>query len=228
MLHLAWIVPLTVLIVFLASPRYRGDIAEARVRRILAQGLSRRRFAILNDIVVPYGRGTIAIDHVAVSKYGIFVIESHYARGLVSGTEVQDRWKQYHLGRNVRFDNPVYRNRLQAQALQTLLDCPELAFHRIVVMVGQRGFKTDMPANVVVPEKLISYIHSEGEQLLNGEQVARALQGIQAARVHEGRGLFSNRIALFRLLLLLVLLGGLYLAFGETVRTALEAWSQRG
>jgi hypothetical protein len=39
LLHLLWIAPLLLLIFFLSSPRYRGDIAESRVRRLLATGL---------------------------------------------------------------------------------------------------------------------------------------------------------------------------------------------
>ena len=77
-----------------------------------------------DDLVLPSGGGTIEIDHVVVSKFGIFVIESLQARGRVSGTEVQDRWKESSLGRTRRFDNPVYRNRLQAQALSKLLEMP--------------------------------------------------------------------------------------------------------
>ena len=39
MLHLLWIIPLLLLIVFISSPRFRGDIAESRVRRLLRTGL---------------------------------------------------------------------------------------------------------------------------------------------------------------------------------------------
>ena len=127
--HLYWIVPLVLLIIFLASPRFRGDIAETRVRRILAAGLEKSRYSILNDLVIPSGGGTIRIDHVVVSKFGIFVIESQYARGWVSGGEFQDRWKQHHLSRLTRFDNPLHRNYQQVQALENLLKLPRSRFH---------------------------------------------------------------------------------------------------
>ena len=226
MLHLAWIAPLLLLIFYLASPRYRGEIAERRVRRILAAGLDSRRYTILNDVVIPSGGGTIRIDHVVVSKFGIFVIESQYARGWVSGTDVQDRWKQHHLGRISRLENPIHRNRLQAEALAGLLGFPSLAFHRQVVLVGARGFKDQKPLNVVEPEKLIRYMRSKGEQRLDDEQAARALKGVEAGRVRQAGGLFANRSLIIRSLLVLLLLAGLYFAFGDRLAQMGEAWER--
>lgn len=226
-MHLAWIVPLLLLIFFFASPRYRGDIAASRVRRTLSQGLEKNRYTILNDVLVPSGGGTIHIDHVVVSKFGIFVIESYYASGWVSGTEVQDRWKQKSFGRTTRFDNPLYRNHLQAQALQSLLQFPAQVFHRVLVMVGQSGFKNDMPANVVEPEKLIRHMRMKGQQQLTGEQADRALKEIASARLGLRHGHRNGRITLLRLMLVLALAAGVYLAYGDAFQRLHEAWSLR-
>ena len=227
MLHLAWIVPLVLLIVFIASPRFRGDIAETRVRRILAQGLDKRHYTVLNDLVLPFGGGTISIDHVVVSKFGIFVIESLQARGWVSGTEVQDRWKDSSLGRIRRFDNPVYRNRLQAQALSQLLEMPPRVFHRMVVISGQRGFKGECPPSVVDPEKLIRRMRSKGEHLLDDEQAVRALTAIEAVRLKKRGGVFVDRVAILKGILVLALLTALYLTFGDSIRELADTLSQR-
>jgi hypothetical protein len=218
--HLLWIVPLVLLIVFIASPRFRGDIAETRVRRILATGLEKNRYTIFNSLVVPAGGGTIKIDHVVVSKFGIFVIESQLARGWVSGGEFQDRWKQYHLSRFTRLDNPMHRNALQAQALQKLLDLPASKFHPIVVLAGQRGFKTQMPDNLLAPQKLVRFMRKKGQQLLSDEQAASALKTIMNSDIQLGGGFAAARWNLVRLILLITLLGGVYFAF----RDDLTAW----
>ena len=226
MLHLAWIAPLLLLIFYLASPRYRGEIAESRVRRILAAGLESRRYTILNDVVIPSGGGTIRIDHVVVSKFGIFVIESQYTRGWVSGTDVQDRWKQHSPGKTRRFENPVHRNRLQMDALAKLLDFPSQAFHRQVVLVGAKGFRNKKPLNVVEPEKLIPYIRARAEQRLDDEQAARALKGIEAGRIRQAAGLFASRSLMIRILLVLLLLAGLYLVFGDRLKQFAADWER--
>jgi hypothetical protein len=213
LLHLAWIVPLALLAFFIASPRQRGDIAEARVRRVLAQGLERHRYTVLNDVVVPAGGGTVEIDHVVVSRFGIFVIESVYARGWVSGTAVQDRWTMRGLAGTARFDNPVHQNALQAQALERLLGLPARAFHPFVVFTGQKGFKKEPPPNVVAAEQLIPRMRRTGQALLDAGQVDAALQAIDAARLSPRKGVFVHKGTILRLLLFLLLLAGLYAAF---------------
>jgi hypothetical protein len=215
--HWYWIVPLALLIVFIASPRFRGDIAETRVRRVLAAGLEKHRYTILNDVVVPSGGGTVHIDHVVVSKFGMFVIESQYARGWVSGGEFQDRWKQHHLRRFTRFDNPMHRNTLQVQALASLLKVPASKLHPVVVMVGQKGFKTPMPVNLVQPEKLIACLRRQSRQLLDEEQVVRLLKTIREARIRTGGPGHVSKWTLVRGALLIVLIAGAYLAFRDDI-----------
>lgn len=213
--HLLWIVPLALLIIFIASPRFRGDIAETRVRRILATGLEKNRYTIFNSLVVPAGGGTIKIDHVAVSKFGIFVIESQYARGWVSGGEFQDRWKQYRLRRFTRFDNPMHQNALQVQALQKLLGLPASKFHSIVVLAGHRGFKSQMPEKVMPPEKLLRYMSRKGQLLLSDERTAEVLKTIRESNVDFGGSVSTTRWKLLQIFLLIVLLGGIYAAFRD-------------
>jgi len=215
LLHLAWIVPLVLLIIFISSPRFRGDIAESRVRRLLATGLEKSRYTLINDLVVPSGGGTTRIDHVVVSRFGIFVIESCYVRGWISGTAVQAQWLQHRWRGATRFDNPVHRNRLQVEALQRSLDYPASVFVPLVVLVGQKGFKSPPPQNVVGPERLLAFIRKKSRHELNAEQADRALQKITAARLSSPVGWAANRWKLLRALLFLVLLGGLWLAFRD-------------
>ena len=188
----------------MSSPRFRGDIAQTRVRRVLAAGLEKNRYTIFNDLLVPSGGGTTAIDHVVVSRFGIFVIASCYQRGRISGTEVQDQWRRQGWLGTSRFDNPMHRNRLQVEALQRLLDFPARVFIPAVVMVGQRGFKTKPPGQVVTPERLLDFIRKRSRQELSPEQADRALQKIGA-----------GRLTLVRWMLAMVLLAGLWLAFGD-------------
>jgi hypothetical protein len=216
LLHGLWIVPLALLIAYLSSPRHRGEIAEARVRRLLAAGLERSRYTVFNDLDVPSGGGTVHVDHVVVSKFGVFVIESQYARGWISGGEFQERWKQYHLGRFTRLDNPLHRNKIQVDALGRLLGLPRQKMHPLVVMVGQKGYKSPMPEQMVVPERLIRHIHRKGQQLLNDEQAVRVIEGLRGPGVViGGRASGASRRRWLLALLWGILLAGSYLAFDE-------------
>ncbi|MGD2130628.1 MAG: nuclease-related domain-containing protein [Lysobacterales bacterium] len=222
LVHLLWIVPLLLLLFFLASPRGKGDIAQSRVRRILAAGLQKNLYTVLNDLTLPVGGGTIHVDHVVVSRLGIFVIESRYARGTVSGTSAQERWAQRRLGRVVRFDNPVHQARLKVEALQRLLDYPRSRFHAIVAFVGQSGFKGKMPPDVVSAERLLACVRMRSAPLLSGEQADAALKRITEARLNPaGASRVPGRIAV-QFVLLVLLLGGAYFAFRDDIGAIAE------
>jgi restriction system protein len=225
LLHLLWIVPLLLLIFFLSSPRFRGDIAETRVRRLLATGLERSRFTVFNDVVLPSGGGTTRIDHVVVSKLGIFVIESHYVRGWISGTEVQDRWQQHLLGRSVRFDNPLHRTRLQVEALQRLLDYPAAAFQPLVVLVGLKGFKRRPSERVLTAESLLARLRRDMQLRLSPEQADQAIRTIGEGRLDKPGGRLLRPLSLLRLLL--VLLVGVFLAFRGDIERLTAEWRQQ-
>lgn len=215
MLHLLWIVPLLLLIFFLASPRFRGDIAETRVRRLLASGLERNLYTVFNGVVLPSGGGTVQVDHVVVSRFGIFVIDSCYVRGWISGTEVQERWRQHFTWRSVRFPNPVHRNRLQVEALQRLLDFPAAAFHPLVVLVGHKGFKKRPPERVESPDSLLAQMRKKSRPLLSPEQANDVLHKIEEVRLKPVAGRLLRPLGLLRLLLLLAALAGAWLAFRD-------------
>jgi hypothetical protein len=187
------------------------------VRRILRSGLEKSRYTVLNDIELPSGGGSVHIDHVVVSRAGIFAIESQHAQGWISGTEVQDRWRQHHLRRTTRFDNPLHRNTLQAEALQRLLDLPASRVHRIVVLVGHKGFKTAMPPNLLQPEKLIAFMRRQSAPLLSADRADAALKAIEDARIRTREGLPVRPLAVIQLSLVVVLCLGSYLAFRDEI-----------
>jgi restriction system protein len=227
LLHLFWIVPLLLLIAFISSPRFRGDIAENRTRRILNAGLEKKRYTVLNNVVLPAGGGTILIDHLVVSRFGIFVIESHYARGWVSGGEFQDRWKQAHWGRSKRFENPVHQNAVQAQTLGGLLNLPSVKMHPIVVLTGHKGMKTEVPANLVQCEKLIAYIRKKGTHILEPEQADRLLKGIEEARIRPDGRFHLNQWSVLTFFLMVILFAGIWLSFREEFQAMIDTFSER-
>jgi len=222
LIHLLWVVPLVLAVFFLSSPRWKGDMARSRVRRILASGLQKNLYTVLNDLTLPVGGGTVHVDHIVVSRLGIFVIESQYARGIVSGTAVQDRWKQRRFGRSTLFENPVHKARLKVEALQRILDYPGSRFHAIVAFVGQRGFKNKLPPDVVPAEKLLPCIRLRSVQLLSAEQADAALHRISDAAIGPAAGpRISPRVAV-QFVLVLALLGGAYLAFKDDMNAVVQ------
>jgi restriction system protein len=214
-LHFLWVIPLILLIAYLGSPRFKGAMGEARVRRLLAAMLEKNRYTILNDVIIPSHGGTTRIDHVVISQFGVFVIGTEFRRGWISGTEFQDRWKQHRFNRITRFENPLHQNYLQVQALARLLQLPESRFHSVVVIVGHGGFKKGVSTKVLPAEKLIPYMRKRAEKLLTADQAGEALTKLEQARQRPRPGFFVNPGLLLSFILVIALFAGAWIAFED-------------
>ncbi len=221
-LHFLWLIPLILLLAYLGSPRFKGNMGQARVGRMLPTLLERNRYTVMNKVIIPSNGGTVEIDHVVISKFGIFVIKSVFVRGWISGAEFQNRWKQHRFGRTTLFQNPMHQNHLGMQALARVVQAPESKFHTVVVFAGHRGFKKTAPFNVLPAEKLVSHIRKRTENILSEDQAGRILLGIEESRLRPRLGLLSDPWALFRLGLLIALFAGAWAAFHEDFYQGLE------
>lgn len=226
-LHLLWITPLVLLIAYLSSPRFRGDIAETRVRRLLDSGLDKSRYTVLHNVGIPFSGGSLKLDHIVVSRFGLFVIKSQYVRGRVSGGEFQERWTQSRFGRLTRFENPVHRNAVQLQALQKLLKISASKCQPVAVLVGHRSLDDSLPASVVPAEKLVAYIRKNTRQLIEGEEADGLIRAISEARLQRGSGVRIDKWSLLRYFLLLVLLGGIYGVARDDLAEVWDKFEQR-
>lgn len=104
-------------------PKAKGLKGEAKVRRSL-KPFTRRGARVLNDILLPSRRGTSQIDHVLVSKAGIFVIETKNYSGIVEGTENGNYWRQWFPNSHTpprTFFNPILQNKGHIQAIKDIL-----------------------------------------------------------------------------------------------------------
>jgi hypothetical protein len=215
LLHLLWILPLILLILFLSSPRFRGDIAASRVRRLLAQGLESRHYTVFNRIRLPAGGGSVTIDHLVVSKFGVFVIASHHARGNVAGGEYQDRWRQQFLGRTTLFENPLHQCRLQAEAVQRLLEIPQNRVKSLLVLGGHASFRGGLHSGMATPERMIAQLRKYADHCLDEGQVRAILARLRESELPERGGFFVDHGAVLRWFLFALLVMGAWFAFRD-------------
>lgn len=227
LLHFIWVIPLILLIAYIGSPRFRGTMGESRVRRLLSAMLPRNQYTLFNEVTLPSGGGTVQIDHLVISQFRIFVIDTVFLRGTISGTEFQDRWKQERHGRITRFDNPLHQNYLRIQALERLLQLPESRFYSIVAFTGHKGFKGTIPPHVVPVEKLVPLIRKRNEKLLSPEAASKALKQIEDSRLGDRRGVFGDPWSWLRLALIVLLLVAGWFAFGEALQDQIDRFEER-
>lgn len=88
------------------TPQRKGKRGENRVIKHL-QALP-QDYHIVNDVVFETKRGTTQIDHIVVSKYGVFTIETKNYRGDIYGDDDRKEWTQIIVTR-VRYNRNWYK-----------------------------------------------------------------------------------------------------------------------
>lgn len=138
-------------------PKFRGFMGEFWVKQELKK-LPKDKYILLNDIMVKQNNSTHQIDHLIISKFGIFVIEMKNYYGLITGDDYKDRWIQ-HLGKTKNyFMNPIFQNYGHVKALEELLDLDNKLFIQIVCFSNQAKLKIKTKNNVVQLDYLVSSI----------------------------------------------------------------------
>lgn len=174
---IAIIIGLLVLVKILGSPKFKGWIGERRVRNTLStlSTLDPARYSSHHDLYLPRHdcEDLTQIDHVVVSPYGIFVIETKNFTGWIFGSENQREWRQQIYRKKYNFQNPLHQNELHVNSLAAHLGLARNRFHSLVVFVGDATFKKEMPENVI-HEGLAGYILSRNALLLTPPELEAA------------------------------------------------------
>lgn len=143
--------------------------------------LDRKVYRRFHDVIVPSSNGTSQIDHVLISPFGVFVIETKNIRGWIFGSENQVNWTQSLYGKKYSFQNPLHQNFRHTQCLGRYLDVNHAVLHSIVFFIGDGTLKSPMPSNVLV-SGLSSYIRSFDNVLCSPEEVQRIVSAIEGLK----------------------------------------------
>lgn len=156
---------------FLSSPKIKGAFGEWLTSKRALGKLDSRLYSTYDDVYLPRpdGRGTTQIDHVVVSPYGVFVIETKNMKGWIFGDVKSKRWTQSIYRKKYRFQNPLHQNSLHLNALAAFLELPKEKLMNVVFFVGDVTLKTRLPANVLT-SGLRAYIKGFRTQVLSTAQ----------------------------------------------------------
>jgi hypothetical protein len=150
----------------------KGTRGENRVNLRLQRGLNSKCYRVLNNLIIPSPAGTTQIDHVVVSLYGVFVIETKNYDGWIFGQAGQKRWTQVLFKKKSSFQNPTFQNFKHIKAIQKLTGLDASQIFNLVVFVGNAKFKTEIPANVFNgTHQLNKFILSCKERLLTPSEM---------------------------------------------------------
>ena len=164
----------------------KGAAGEARVKFATKFRLPADIYHPLHDTTLPTPDGTTQIDHIFVSKYGIFVVETKNMRGWIFGSEKKGHWTQTFYKKSFKFQNPLRQNYKHIKALENLLNISADNIHSVVAFVGDASFKTHMPANVTSGDGYLRYIKSFQKTVFDESEVQNIISTIESNRLAPG------------------------------------------
>ncbi|MEZ8111006.1 NERD domain-containing protein [Vibrio splendidus] len=126
----------------------RGWFGEKKTTLNLWATLSDSKYHRYHDLYIPTYNGTAQIDHLVISQYGIFVVETKNYKGWVFGDEYSAQWTQSLYGKKYRFQNPLRQTYRQKKALAAYFDIDEDFVETVVYFTGGCKLKTKLPSNV--------------------------------------------------------------------------------
>lgn len=178
-----YLIPLLIIGGLIKSPWFKGKLGEFLVNLSAQCFLDKSRYYLIKNVTLPTEDGTTQIDHVLVSEFGVFVVETKNMKGWIFGSPHQRFWTQKIFRSNHKFQNPLHQNYKHVKTLQTLLGLSDHQMHSVVVFVGDSTFKTPMPENVTQGLGYVRYIRSKKDLVLSPEQVAEAREKVASGRL---------------------------------------------
>ncbi|WKL67285.1 nuclease-related domain-containing protein [Pseudomonas qingdaonensis] len=147
----------------LEKPTYRGWWGEYKVNFMLRLCLSGEYRVFTNAIYRGKTREeSTQIDHIVVSRFGIFVLETKSFKGKVLVDPLEpSRWTQVVGRRKYQIQSPLMQNYAHVKAIQQATGVHAQKIHSYAVMAGDAQFPAGLPERVYsvwgVVRKIQSY-----------------------------------------------------------------------
>jgi restriction system protein len=188
----AWyLIPIFILAVIIKSAWFKGVLGEWQVNLLIKFFLDKNNYHLIKNVTLPTDDGTTQIDHVIVSKYGIFVVETKNMKGWIFGSANQKQWTQKIFKHTSKFQNPLHQNYKHVKTLEACLNTKNDSVFSVIIFIGDSTFKTKMPDNVRFARGGIDYIKSKRDIAFSENEVADIIEQIENGRLE--RSIKTNR-----------------------------------
>lgn len=161
--------------------KIKGKVGEWAVQTHAKLYLS-EQYVLINDATLPDEQlGTTQIDHILLSPYGVFVIETKNYTGWIFGGENQKTWTQKVYKNTYKFQNPIHQNykhiKVLEQILADILEPQHL--HSAIVFMPECEFKTAMPNQVFKGKAWVEYVKTFQQEVISPIKLKRIQRRIE-------------------------------------------------
>lgn len=159
------------------NPSNIGKEGENEVSNILHS--LPKDYLVINNVIIPdqstdpSKNYTTQIDHVVVSPFGVFVIETKNYGGWIFGSEKSKRWKQtFKTTPGHYFYNPIKQNWGHTFALAEHLQLDIRVFKPVVVFSNDCELKVETTTPVIYMSQLKGLILNYTQEIIPSNRVA--------------------------------------------------------
>ena len=160
---------------------FKGRFGEKKAAIGMWLTLDESVYRRIHNVILPTSSGTTQIDHVLVSVYGLFVVETKNMTGWIFGSESQRQWTQVIYKEKYKFQNPLRQNYRHTRSLAEFLHVDHSSVHSVILFTGDCTFKVPMPVNVL-KNGLGSYVRSFSRRVLLPNEVERIVAQLTAIK----------------------------------------------
>lgn len=163
--------------------KIKGIIGEKTVSSIL-YFLNKSDYKIINNVILKKGELKTQIDHVVISSFGIFVIETKNYKGWIFGHENSEYWTQVIYKYKTKFYNPIFQNAGHIRALKACLkEYGDLEYISIIVFLTKAEIKIDTSIDVINVYCLLSTIKKYSDVNLSQDDKENIFEKINASNL---------------------------------------------
>lgn len=156
----------------------RGWFGEKKTAFNMWLSLESGTYHRFHNVIIPSKNGTTQIDHLLVSAYGLFIVETKNKKGWIFGSGDQPKWTQSIYGKKYSFQNPLRQTFRQKKVLSEYLGLDESSIQSVVFFVGDCKFKTQLPENVL-NARLGKYIKRFKSPIISPLEIERIVVQLQ-------------------------------------------------
>lgn len=178
-IFIIWVICYIFYKIYINNPRMKGYFSEMLVRFELSR-LS-DEYIIINNLLMGGNGRHVQIDHIIVSPYGVFVIETKGYKGLITGGETSEYWTQNFYRNRYRFYNPIKQNDGHVKYLRFLLQSSSgIPLIPIVCFPNYTALQVYVENHIVVNRRLLTLtIEQYQRRILSEEQIQQIVTKIQ-------------------------------------------------
>lgn len=157
-------------------PVFKEYAKGGRVRHFLKTLNSDENYIVLHDLILATPNGKMThIDHLVLSIYGVFVIETNNHKGRIGGEEKKKYWTQSHFGREKKFYSPIFQTYTHIHTLEQLIGCKPyvsiITFHPRVT-IDQIHVTQDW-LHITHDKQILKIIKQYKERLISQDELIR-------------------------------------------------------